>query len=64
MRRLPAKMVDMPARIAEGETDFVALGMDEAYCGSPAEATAEEGERTFETLAAMLVDLVREVAAR
>ena len=35
--------VDMPAAIRAGQTDFVAMGMDEAYCGSPAEATAEEG---------------------
>ncbi len=30
---------------------------------APAEATAEEGERTFEALADMLVELIREVAA-
>ena len=52
----------MPAAIAQGRTDFLALGMDEAYCGSPAEATAEEGEATFETLAEMLAELVLEVA--
>lgn len=63
MSALPANMVDMPAGIAAGRTDFVALGMDRAYCGEPAEATAEEGEQTFETLTRMLVDLVREVAA-
>jgi len=39
------------------------MGMDRAYCGAPAEATAEEGELTFDTLAEMLVELVREVAA-
>jgi creatinine amidohydrolase len=60
---LSAKMIDMPAAIAAGQTDFMAMGMDRAYCGAPAEATAEEGERTFETLADMLVELVREVAA-
>jgi creatinine amidohydrolase len=64
MEALEAKIVDMPAAIAEGRTDFVAMGMDRAYSGSPAEASAEEGERTFETLADMLVELVREVAAR
>jgi creatinine amidohydrolase len=64
MEALKAKIVDMPAAIAEGRTDFVAMGMDRAYCGSPADASAEEGEQTFETLADMLVDLVREVAAR
>jgi creatinine amidohydrolase len=59
---LESRMIDMPAAIAAGQTDFVAMGMDQAYCGAPAEATAEEGERTFETLADMLVELVREVA--
>jgi creatinine amidohydrolase len=62
METLESKMIDMPAAIAAGQTDFMAMGMDRAYCGAPAEATAEEGERTFETLADMLVELVREVA--
>ena len=62
MAALEAKMVDMPGEIRAGRTDFVAMGMDEAYCGSPAEATAEEGTATFETLTDMLVELVREVA--
>lgn len=64
MATLEARIVDMPAAIAEGRTDFLAMGMDEAYCGSPAEATAEEGEETFDILAGMLVELIREVAAR
>jgi creatinine amidohydrolase len=64
MRALEARIVDMPAEIASGRTDFLALGMDKAYCGSPAEATAEEGEDTFETLAELLAELVREVARR
>ena len=50
----------MPAAIRAGRTDFVAMGMDRAYCGAPAEATAEEGRETFETLTDMLVELVRE----
>jgi creatinine amidohydrolase len=63
MAALESTMIDMPAAIAAGQTNFMAMGMDRAYCGSPAEATAEEGERTFETLAGMAVELVREVAA-
>jgi creatinine amidohydrolase len=59
---LPSKEVDMPAAMAAGRTDFVAMGMDRAYCGAPAEATAEEGRETFETLTDMLVELVREQA--
>lgn len=64
MAKLDAKIVDMPGAIADGRSDFLAMGMDEAYCGSPAEATAEEGEDTFDTLAEMLAELVREVARR
>ena len=55
---LPAHEVDMPAAMAAGRTDFVAMGMDRAYCGAPAEATAEEGRATFETLSNILVELV------
>jgi creatinine amidohydrolase len=63
MRALEERYVDLPAAIRGGQTDFVALGMDQAYCGSPAEASAEEGRETFETLTDMLVELIREVAA-
>jgi creatinine amidohydrolase len=63
MQTLESKMIDMPAAIAAGQTDFMAMGMDRAYCGTPAEATAVEGERTYETLVKLLIDLVREVAA-
>lgn len=59
MAALPAFEVDMPAAIAAGRTDFVAMGMTGAYCGAPAEAGAEEGRATFETLTEMLVELVR-----
>ena len=31
---LSAKMIDMPAAIAAGQTDFMAMGMDRAYCGA------------------------------
>jgi creatinine amidohydrolase len=63
MESLESKMIDMPAAIAAGKTDFMAMGMDRAYCGAPAEATAEEGERTFQTLTGLVTGLVREVAA-
>ena len=62
MAGLTAVEVDMPAAIAAGRTDFGAMGMDAAYCGAPAEATAEEGRATFEALTDMLVELVREEA--
>jgi creatinine amidohydrolase len=58
-KELPPNEVDMPAAMAAGRTDFLAMGMDRAYCGAPAEATAEEGRATFETLTDMLVELVQ-----
>jgi creatinine amidohydrolase len=60
---LPALPVSLPELIAGGLKDFRAMGLDRAYCGSPAEATAEEGEATFETLTDMLVEVVRALVA-
>jgi creatinine amidohydrolase len=62
MEALEWKMIDTPAAIAARQTDFLVMGMDRAYCGAPAEATAEEGERTFEIFTELLVSLVCEVA--
>jgi creatinine amidohydrolase len=62
MRTLEAKMIDMPTAIRDGQRSFVAMGRNQAYAGAPAAATAEEGEQTFEALADMLVELIREVA--
>jgi creatinine amidohydrolase len=63
MTTLEERHVDMPAAIRAGQTDFLAMGMEQAYCGAPAESTADEGRRTFETLTDLLVELIREVAA-
>jgi creatinine amidohydrolase len=62
MATLPPLHIDMPAAIGDGRTDFKAMGMDHAYCGAPAEASAQEGEATFATLCELLVELVREEA--
>ena len=62
--QLPPVPVNMPAAIAEGRTDFAAMGMHDAYCGAPADATAEEGEATLATLTDMLIEVVRDVALR
>jgi creatinine amidohydrolase len=63
MRDLPAFEVDMPAAMGAGLTGFQAMGMHDAYCGAPAEATAREGEETFATLAMLLEETIRELAA-
>ncbi|ONI87547.1 creatinine amidohydrolase [Actinosynnema sp. ALI-1.44] len=61
MAALDPLHVDMPSAMASGRTDFVAMGMDKAYCGSPAAATAEEGERTYAVLVDMVLELIGEV---
>ncbi len=59
---LPSVPVNLPAAMAEGKADFVAMGMDRAYCGDPAGASAAEGQSTFDTLTDLLVETIREVA--
>ncbi|HEX6357682.1 creatininase family protein [Actinophytocola sp.] len=63
MATLPPRPVDMPAAMAEGRADFLAMGMDRAYCGAPAAATDAEGRSTFDTLTDLLVEAIREVAS-
>ena len=59
MSQLEPLEVNMPAEMAAGHTDFLAMGMEQAYCGAPAEASASEGNATFEALTEMLVELVK-----
>ncbi|GBD28512.1 Creatinine amidohydrolase [bacterium HR31] len=61
MHALPDVPVDLPGVLRSGLRDFQAMGMEQAYCGSPAAATAEEGLRTFDTLTDLLVQTVRAV---
>jgi creatinine amidohydrolase len=63
MRQLPRVPVDLPAAINDGAARFLDMGMTDAYCGSPAEATAEEGEETFSVLTELLVEAVRELGS-
>jgi creatinine amidohydrolase len=55
--------VSLPEVIAAGLKDFREMGLPQAYCGAPAEATAGEGEEIFETLVEMTIDLVRALVA-
>ncbi|MFC0106577.1 creatininase family protein [Kibdelosporangium aridum] len=61
MASLPPLHVDLPAAMSAGHKDFMAMGMDQAYCGSPASATAEEGEQTYAVLVEMVLELIGEV---
>jgi creatinine amidohydrolase len=62
MSTLPYMPVDMAAEHAAGKHEFRAMGMPEAYCGAPAEATAAEGESLYATLTEMLIEIIRAVA--
>jgi creatinine amidohydrolase len=57
-RALPAHVVPLHERIAAGARDFAGCGLDQAYCGDPAHASAEEGEQSLVTLVAMVVEAV------
>jgi creatinine amidohydrolase len=56
---LPEVPVNLAEVLAAGSKDFAEIGMDRAYNGSPAGASAEEGERIFEVLTGMLIDQIR-----
>lgn len=63
MARLPYLAVSLPEVIAAGMKDFREMGLAQAYCGAPAEATVEEGEATYDTLADMTIELIRALVA-
>ena len=63
-RSLPEVPISLAQKIQEGVTEFVAMGLDQAYAGSPAEATVEEGEALMEILAEMIVGEVQEAVER
>jgi creatinine amidohydrolase len=56
------KLEDIPISLSkairEGKKSFEAMGSESAYFGSPRNATAEEGQKTFAILAGMIVDEV------
>ena len=57
-RALPAHPVALAQRIREGARDFIECGMDRAYCGAPAEASAEEGLASLAVLTELVVEAV------
>lgn len=61
MAGLSPAPVNLAKEIAGGAKDFVEMGLTQAYNGTPAEATADEGNRSFQTLTEMLVELMREL---
>jgi len=59
-RRLPPVAIGLVERMRAGARKFLECGADQAYCGSPGEASAREGEQHLEGLATMVVETVRE----
>jgi creatinine amidohydrolase len=60
---LPPAPKNLAAEIAAGKPDFVEMGLPDAYNGTPADATAAEGEESLAALEAMLTRQVRDLAA-
>jgi creatinine amidohydrolase len=63
-RELPEVHVSLSDGIRAGKTTFLGMGMDRAYAGAPAAATAEEGNQLYQALAAMVAGEVEEGLAR
>lgn len=59
-RALPPVNVSLSDAIREGKTEFVSMGLRDAYAGEPQEASASEGEQLYAQLTAMIVSEVRE----
>lgn len=57
--RLPALPVSLVEAARRGEQTFVDAGLDLAYCGDPAAASAEEGRAWIAELGAILAEAVR-----
>lgn len=60
---LPEVAVNLATAMSGGERDFRAMGLERAYCGAPAEATASEGVDTYRVLTELLVSTIRETVA-
>jgi creatinine amidohydrolase len=57
---LPALSTSLSDGIKAGQTSFRAMGLDRAYTGAPARATARAGEEMLDRLATMIVTEVME----
>jgi creatinine amidohydrolase len=60
---LPALATSLSDGMKAGQTSFRAMGLDRAYTGAPARATAHAGEEMLDRLATMIVTEVTEALA-
>lgn len=61
---LPDVPISLSDAMAAGQTEFREMGLERAYAGAPAEATADEGEQLLDKLAIMVVTEVLEALRR
>ncbi|MFT3767407.1 MAG: creatininase family protein [Minicystis sp.] len=61
---LPDVAVSLSDGIKAGKKSFAEMGMEQAYTGAPARATAEQGEEMLDRLATMIATEVTEGLAR
>lgn len=61
---LPPIGISLSDKLASGVTDFMDMGIEEAYTGDPAAATAEEGDQLLDRLAEMVETEVFEALDR
>jgi creatinine amidohydrolase len=61
---LPDRAESLSTGIRSGQQSFLEMGLDRAYTGAPASATAQEGEATLELLATMISTEVTEALAK
>jgi creatinine amidohydrolase len=57
---LPGVPISLSREISAGRTTFAAMGLTQAYAGTPAAASADEGHQTIERLAEMICAEVSE----
>lgn len=63
-RKLPTLDISLSESMRGGLTTFRAMGLERAYTGAPAEASAAEGNDLYDRLATMIVTEVEEALAR
>jgi len=56
---LPEVPISLSEKLGAGISDFEEMGLEQAYAGSPAAASATEGRTTLEALGAMIVGQVQ-----
>ena len=60
---LPAVPISLSQQLAAGVDTFAGMGLERAYAGDPAAATADEGSAQLDRLAAMIVGEVTDALA-